>query len=237
MKSLFITSSATLTCCKHDVQADTSFWQHSSQAMASRSLKFLSLCAAATFFKSHQRFSMAFKSGDSHGLLLKTSLGGLWGSLAYWKVQWQPSLNYLANATMFSLGFHLALPDTAGFQCLRCTGLKSSSFASSLHKTESLNCLFRWFWAYWSLLLLCFSVSIDVHLGVQAWSSSVFILHLTLQTETSVPATTRSCCKSVAVTQGFLTTYLLWTLVTVVNSFLFLTCPGSVTTFPLILKV
>lgn len=38
-------------------------------------------------------------------------------------------------------------------------------------------------------------------------------------------------------TQGFLTTYILWTQVTVVNSSLFLTCPWSVTTFPFILKV
>lgn len=57
-------------------------------------------------------------------------------------------------------------------------------------------CLFAWFWAD-------FGVSCDVRLGVQMQSPSVFSVHLTVQTETSVSAATKSRCRSSAVTWGF----------------------------------
>jgi len=55
-------------------QPDTRFWQrfwgilvHSSWEMASSSVIYLGLRTATAFFKSHQRFSMGFKSGDCDG--------------------------------------------------------------------------------------------------------------------------------------------------------------------------
>ena len=119
------------------------------------------------------------------------------------------------------------------------TGPKSSSFVSSLHRTESQNLfgLFILFFANWRRLFLCFWVSSGVRLGVQAWSPSAFSMRLTVETETSVPAATKSCCRCFAVSQGFLTTCLLRTLVAATDSFLFLPHPGSVGTVPLILKL
>ena len=60
----------------------------------------------------------------------------------------------------------------------------------------------------------------------------MFSMRLTVQTETSVPAATKSCCRCFAVTQGFLTTCLLRNLVAAADSFLFLPRPGSVATVP-----
>ena len=79
---------------------------------------------------------------------------------------------------------------------------------------------------------MCFWVSSGVRLGVRAWNPSVFSMRLTVQTETSVPAATKSCCRCFAVTRGFLTTCLLRNLVAAADSFLFLPRPGSVATVP-----
>ena len=74
-----------------------------------------------------------------------------------------------------------------------------------------------WFSAYWSRLFLCFWVSSGVRLENRAWNPSVFSTRLTVQTETSVPAVTKSCCRCFSVTQGFLTTCLCRNLVAAAN--------------------
>ena len=58
-------------------------------------------------------------------------------------------------------------------------------------------------------------------------------MRLTVETETSGTAATKSCCRCFAVSQGFLTTCLLRTLVIAVDSFLFLPRSGSVANVPL----
>ena len=50
---------------------------------------------------------------------------------------------------------------------------------------------------------MCFWVS---SLGVRAWNPSVFSMRLTVQTDTSVPAAIKSCCRCFAVTRGFFIT-------------------------------
>lgn len=57
-------------------------------------------------------------------------------------------------------------------------------------------------------------------------------VHLTVETETSVPAAIKSCCRSFAVTRGILATSLLRNLVGSVASFLFLPCPSKVASVP-----
>lgn len=57
-------------------------------------------------------------------------------------------------------------------------------------------------------------------IGGRTWGPSVFCNCLNVQTETSVPAATESCCWSFAVTWGFLTTCLLWNMVATIDNFL-----------------
>lgn len=86
---------------------------HSSCAKASSSLMFDGLRAATAFFKSHQRFSVGFKSGDREGhsrtfqdLFLNQALIDLavyLGSLSCWRVQWSPRFNFSTEGITFLL--------------------------------------------------------------------------------------------------------------------------------------
>ena len=83
------------------------------------------------------------------------------------------------------------------------------------------------------LTFLVLWISSGARLGVWARSPSAFSMCLTEETETSVPAATKSCCRCFADSRGFLTTCLLRTLVAATDSLLFLSRPGSVATITL----
>ena len=72
--------------------------------------------------------------------------------------------------------------------------------------------------------ILGFWVSCHVHLGVGTSRPSGFSTSLTITAETLVPAPTKSCCGSFAVTWGLLTTCLLRSLAAATASFLSLWC-------------
>ena len=74
-----------------------------------------------------------------------------------------------------------------------------------------------------------------MRLGVRAWNPSVFSMRLTVETDTSVPAASKSCWRSFAVSQGFLVTCLLRDLI-VASDVFFLPRPGSVAKVPLTLN-
>lgn len=70
---------------------------HSSHAKASSLLMCDGLRAATAFFKSHQRFSMGFKSGQRRPL---QDIPGL-GSLSCWRIQWSPRFNFPTEGIKF----------------------------------------------------------------------------------------------------------------------------------------
>lgn len=84
---------------------------------------------------------------------------------------------------------------------------------------------------------LYFRVSSGVRLGVPAWVPSVFSMHFTQQTETSVPHTTKCCCEFFVVIWRVLAISILRNRVAAVASFLFLPYPSSVAPVPSTLKL
>ncbi|MED6248512.1 hypothetical protein ATANTOWER_001434 [Ataeniobius toweri] len=76
-----------------------------------------------------------------------------------------------------------------------------------------------------------------VYILFQTWGPSAFSTCLIVKTETSMVVTTKSCCRSFAVSQGLLATCLLMYLVAAVGGFIFLPQPAGVANNPLTINL
>lgn len=133
------------------------------------------------------------------------------------------------------MGNGLQFINILGFTC--CVVLFCFVVFSSIHITESTNVWVIFIFEYIAANILGFWVSSHVHLGVRASSPSAFSTHLTIQAETLVPAPTKSCRRSFAVTWGLLTTCLLRSLVAATGSLLFLSHPSGAASVPFTLNL